>query len=65
MYITVLDFREGTVHQYQMQPDKWITMGGVEEFLVRKGHVLKDCEWMSRSGSEIIIDYEHEIKKDE
>ena len=20
MYITVLDFREGTVHQYQMQP---------------------------------------------
>jgi hypothetical protein len=25
--------------------------------------LLKDCEWMSRSGSEIIIDYEHEMKK--
>ena len=63
MYITVLDFRQGTVYQYDMQPDKWIDIEGVEEFLVRKGHVLKDCEWMSRSGSEIIIDYEHEITK--
>ena len=51
MYITVLDFSTGNVHQYDIgfqvnklgwNPDT----ESIEEYLTDKGHNLSNCEWM-------------------
>ena len=50
-YITVLDFEEGKVYQYDIgwqvnklgwNPDT----ESIEEYLTDKGHNLNNCEWM-------------------
>ena len=55
MYITVLDFTEGRVFQYIL---KYIEddSEAIESFLIGEGHRMNDCEWMSHSDGEIIID---------
>jgi hypothetical protein len=54
-YITVLDFGDGAVCQYNLEEvgDNYIFQDKdepqaeeVEKFLIDQGHRLKDCEWM-------------------
>ena len=60
MYITVLDFEEGRVFQYDVttndnridRPDS----EAIEDFLIGEGHRLGNLEWMSHSDGEIITD---------
>tara|TARA_R100000234_G_C4868132_1_gene122117 strand:+ start:185 stop:388 length:204 start_codon:yes stop_codon:yes gene_type:complete len=63
MYITVLDFTEGRVFQYDVTVDEdngWLdhpnASESIESFLIGEGHRLTDCEWMSHADGEIITD---------
>ena len=63
MYITVLDFTEGRVFQYDVSTyelyqvdEEYPTTQQIEDFLVGEGHRINDCEWMSHSDGEIITD---------
>ena len=63
MYVTVLDFTEGRVFQYDIWTYELYEVGKeypttqqIEDFLVGKGHRMNDCEWMSHSDWEIITD---------
>ncbi len=60
MYITVLDFTEGRVFQYDVTADAgWLDgpdSEAIEDFLIGEGHRMNDCEWMSHSDGELIID---------
>ena len=63
MYITVLDFTEGRVFQYDVSTyelyqvdEEYPTTQQIEDFLVGEGHRMNDCEWMSHSDGEIITD---------
>ena len=63
MYITVLDFEEGRVHQYKVNVYDTHPNGNkidypnaeqIEDFLIGEGHRLQNCEWMSHADGEII-----------
>ena len=59
MYITVLDFTEGRVFQYNINTydcvnEEYPTSELIEDFLVGEGHRMNDCEWMSHADGEII-----------
>ena len=59
MYITVLDFTEGRVFQYNVNTydcvnEEYPTSELIEDFLVGEGHRMNDCEWMSHADGEII-----------
>ena len=59
MYITVLDFEAGRVWQYNINTydcvnEEYPTTQLIEDFLVGKGHNLKNCEWMTHSDETII-----------
>ena len=57
MYITVLDFENGRVHQYNVPyHSKLDDAGVIEDFLSGEGHRLQNCEWMSHSDGEIITE---------
>ena len=63
MYVTVLDFIEGRVFQYDINTyelyqvgEEYPTTQQIEDFLVGEGHRMNDCEWMSHSDGEIITD---------
>jgi len=63
MYITVLDFTEGRVFQYNVTVYDVVNMKEdnpsaeqIEDFLVGEGHRMKDCEWMSHMDGDIIIE---------
>jgi len=49
MYITVLDFENGRVYQYESPKNK-----EYEEYLTGLGHNLSNCEWMIHKNSEVI-----------
>ena len=54
-YITVLDFETGRVYQYNISKYGWNPDNeSCEEYLTRKTHRLKDCEWMVHENSRII-----------
>ena len=48
-YITVLDFENGRVYQYEAPENK-----EYEEYLDGLGHNLNNCEWMIHQNPEII-----------
>ena len=60
MYITVLDFEEGRVFQYDVTTNDnridWPDAEAIEDFLIREGHRLGNLEWMSHADGEIITD---------
>ena len=62
MYITVLDFEEGRVFQYDVdvfnlaKQEEYPLTEHIEDFLVGEGHRLLNCEWMSHADGEIITD---------
>ena len=58
-YITILDFANGTVDQYNLldynekeELDSWQTEN-FENFLISEGYSLKNIEWMSHSDNTI------------
>lgn len=53
MYITVLDFTDGKVYQYNI--NEWdIESTSCEEFLSDMGHSVSNIEWMVHESSKII-----------
>ena len=65
MYITVLDFTNGRVHQSDITTNDthpngnridWPDAEAMENFLIGEGHRLTDCEWMSHADGEIITE---------
>ena len=51
-YITILDFEEGRVYQYEY-PERG-HYEDLEEYLSELGHNPTNCEWMVHENSEII-----------
>ena len=55
LYITVLDFEEGRVYQYESPSyligDPWEQN---ENFITKMGHNLTNCEWMEHSNPIVI-----------
>ena len=50
--LTVLDYEDGLVYQYDVRQAfdmKELGADDFEKILVDQGHRLKDCEWMSHS----------------
>jgi len=50
-YITVLDFEDGKVYQYEISAwgnsNDWNPDSeSIEEYLTSKGHNINNCEWM-------------------
>jgi len=66
MYITVLDFEDGRVHQYDITTNDthpngnridWPDAEAIEDFITSHGgHRLGNCEWMSHADGEIITE---------
>jgi|TARA_B100000085_G_C18350937_1_gene434321 hypothetical protein len=58
-YITVLDFEDGKVYQYEISAwgnsNDWNPDSeSIEEYLTSKGHNLNNCEWMCHTDNNII-----------
>ena len=47
--LTVLDFEDGRVYQYEIETDKELQVEHFEDIMITQGHRLDDCEWMSHS----------------
>lgn len=44
--LTVLDFNDGKVWQYDISTDKKLQVEDFEQIMLEQGHDLDDCEWM-------------------
>ena len=44
--LTVLDFEDGLVYQYEVDANKYVRVHTVEAMLEEQGHRLKDVEYM-------------------
>ena len=53
-YITVLDFEDGKVYQYDIEVLDKNDEDIYERFLTNEGHNLNNCEWMVHESNEII-----------
>ena len=51
--LTVLDFEDGLVYQYDIETDKELQAEDFEKIIIEQCHRLKDCEWMSHSDDTI------------
>jgi len=59
-YITVLDFSNGRIYQYELkEPLVSFDICPYEEYMIEKGHRLNNCEWMVHDIKEIV---DHTIK---
>ena len=47
--LTVLDFEDGKVYQYDIETDKELDTEDFEDIMIDQGHKIEDCEWMSHS----------------
>ena len=47
--LTVLDFEDGRVYQYEIDTDKDLQAEDFEKIMIDQGHKIEDCEWMSHS----------------
>ena len=54
LYITVLDFEEGRVFQYDMKENDYVRHKDREDFITNMGHNLTNCEWMEHSNPIVI-----------
>ena len=56
MVLTVLDFTDGLVYQYDIRQAfdmKELQAEDFEKIIIEQGHKLNDCEWMSHSDDTI------------
>ena len=52
--LTVLDFEDGLVYQYDIETDKeMMESEDFEKIMLDQGHRIDDCEWMSHSDDTI------------
>ena len=51
--LTVLDFEDGLVYQYDIETDKELQAEDFEKIMIDQGHRVNDCEWMSHSDDTI------------
>ena len=52
--LTVLDFEDGLVYQYDIETDKeMMESEDFEKIMIDQGHRLDDCEWMSHADGRI------------
>ena len=52
--LTVLDFEDGLVYQYDIETDNEMMQSeDFEKIIIDQGHKLNDCEWMSHSDGRI------------
>ena len=51
--LTVLDFEDGKVYQYDIETDKELDTEDFEDIMIDQGHKLDDCEWMTHSDDTI------------
>jgi len=56
-YITILDFVDGRVYQYEIQEkDEFHAEDYYEIIITQKGHNLSNCEWMIHDNNKIITE---------
>ena len=52
--LTVLDFEDGLVYQYDIETDKEMMQSeDFEKIMLDQGHRLHDCAWMSHSDGRV------------
>jgi len=51
--LTVLDFEDGLVYQYDIETNRELQAEDFEKIMLDQGHRLDDCEWMSHSDGSI------------
>ena len=52
--LTVLDFEDGRVYQYDIETDKeMMESEDFEKIMIEQGHRTDDCEWMSHSDGRV------------
>ena len=51
--LTVLDFEDGLVYQYDIETDKELQTEDFEKIMLDQGHRINDCEWMSHADGRI------------
>ena len=54
--LTVLDFDDGRVYQYEIDTDKDLQAEDFENIICDQGHNLSDCEWMSHSDGKVFTE---------
>ena len=54
--LTVLDFEDGRVYQYEIDTDKDLQAEDFEKIIIDQGHRLDDCEWMSQSDAKVFTE---------
>ena len=55
--LTVLDFEDGRVYQYEIDTDNEnLQAEDFEIIIADQGHNLKDCEWMSHSDAKVFTE---------
>jgi hypothetical protein len=47
--LTVLDFEDGLVYQYDITTYKEVNEDDFEDLMIDQGHKLDNCEWMTHS----------------
>ena len=53
--LTVLNYEDGLVYQYDIETDKELQTEDFEKIIIEQGHDLDDCEWMSHSTKTILL----------
>jgi|TARA_R100000479_G_scaffold117386_1_gene59864 hypothetical protein len=53
--LTVLDYEDGLVYQYDITTDKELQTEDFEKIMLDQGHRLDDCEWMSHADDTLHI----------
>ena len=51
--LTVLDFEDGLVYQYDITTYKEVNEDDFEDLMIDQGHKLDNCEWMTHSDDTI------------
>ena len=51
--LTVLDFGDGLVYQYNIDTNKELQTEDFEKIIYSQGHRLDDCQWMSHADDTI------------
>ena len=55
--LTVLDFEDGLVYQYEISTEGWNPdTESCEEFLTKQGHIVEECKWMLHSDPRVFTE---------
>ena len=55
--LTVLDFEDGRVYQYEIDTDNEnLQAEDFEKIMLDQGHKIDDCEWMSHSDGRVFTE---------